>query len=65
MSVLEWKKEETVAVITMTTSENRHNPEFCRAMMKALDEIQADASIYSVVIMANDEKNWSQGIDLA
>jgi enoyl-CoA hydratase/carnithine racemase len=64
MSVLEWKKEETVAVITMTTSENRHNPEFCRDMMTALDEIQADTSIYSVVIMANDEKNWSQGIDL-
>lgn len=65
MSVLEWKKDETVAVITMTNGENRHNPAFCKAIMTALDEIQEDKSISAVVIMSNDEKNWSQGIDLA
>lgn len=64
MAILEWKKDETVAVITMTNGENRHNPAFCKAIQEALDEIEQDAAISSVVIASSDEKNWSQGIDL-
>jgi enoyl-CoA hydratase/carnithine racemase len=64
MSVLEWKKEGTVAVITMTNGENRHNPTFTEILLNALDEIEKDESLSSVVIASNDPKNWSQGIDL-
>ena len=65
MSVIEWKKVETVGVITMTNGENRHNPEFIRAILAAFDEIEGDPAILSsVVIASNDPKNWSQGIDL-
>jgi len=64
MSVIEWKKVETVGVITMTNGENRHNPEFIRAILAAFDEIEGDPAISSVVIASNDPKNWSQGIDL-
>ncbi|MCE5262891.1 MAG: enoyl-CoA hydratase/isomerase family protein [Deltaproteobacteria bacterium] len=65
MSIVEWKKVETVGVITMNNGENRHNPDFIRAILTAFDEIEADAGISSVVVTSSDPKNWSQGIDLA
>jgi enoyl-CoA hydratase/carnithine racemase len=64
MAVLEWKKEESVAVIALTNGENRHNPDFVAAFLGALDEIEKDPSIASVVILSSDSKSWSQGIDL-
>ena len=64
MSVIEWKKVETVGVITMNNGENRHNPEFIRAILTAFDEIEGDPMISSVIIASSDPKNWSQGIDL-
>ena len=64
MSILEWKKDGTVAVLTMTNGENRHNPTFTDSILNAFDEIEKDENISSVVIASNDPKNWSQGIDL-
>ena len=64
MSIIEWKKVETVGVITMNNGENRHNPEFIRAILTAFNEIEEDPMISSVVIASSDPKNWSQGIDL-
>jgi enoyl-CoA hydratase/carnithine racemase len=58
MAIIEWKKDGTVAVMTMNTSENRHNPDFTRAILGAFDEIS------SVVITSSDAKNWSLGIDV-
>ncbi|MDO9515867.1 MAG: enoyl-CoA hydratase/isomerase family protein [Syntrophales bacterium] len=64
MAIIEWKKDGTVAVMTMNTSENRHNPDFTRAILGAFDEIEADEGISSVVITSSDAKNWSLGIDV-
>ena len=64
MSILEWKKDGNVAVLTMTNGENRHNPTFTDSILNAFDEIEKDENISSVVIASNDPKNWSQGIDL-
>ncbi len=64
MPGIEWKKVETVGVITMNNGENRHNPDFIRAILAAFDEIERDAEISSVIIASSDPKNWSQGIDL-
>ena len=64
MSILEWKKDGIVAVLTMTNGENRHNPTFTDSILNAFDEIEKDENISSVVIASNDPKNWSQGIDL-
>jgi enoyl-CoA hydratase/carnithine racemase len=64
MSGIEWKKVETVGVITMNNGENRHNPDFVRAILTAFDEVEADPCISSVIIASSDPKNWSQGIDL-
>ncbi len=65
MSAIEWKKVETVGIITMNNGENRHNPDFIRAILAAFDEIEADLEISSVILASSDAKNWSQGIDLA
>jgi len=64
MAILEWKKDGTVAVLTMTNGENRFNPDFNAAMLQAFDEIEADPDLKAVVITSNDAKNWSLGIDL-
>lgn len=64
MSVITWEKAETVGIITMTNGENRHNPEFVRALLDAFDALEGDPEIASIIITSSDPKNWSQGIDL-
>jgi len=44
MAVLEWTKDENVAVITMTNGENRHNPTFTEAILKAFDKSKPTAT---------------------
>lgn len=64
MAIIEWKKGGTVAIMTMNNGENRHNPDFNRAILDAFDEIENDETVSSVVITSSDQKNWSQGIDV-
>ncbi|HRZ25887.1 MAG TPA: enoyl-CoA hydratase/isomerase family protein [Spirochaetota bacterium] len=64
MSILHWEKNETVATITLTNGENRQNLDYANSMLKAFDEILADKDIHAVIITSNDEKNFSQGVDL-
>jgi len=64
MSIIEWKKDESVAIMTMNNGENRHNPDFIKAILMAFDEIENDETISSVIITSSDKKNWSLGIDL-
>lgn len=65
MSVIEWAKDESVAIVVMNNGENRQNAAFIEAMNTALDGIEADTAITSVVITSSDPKNWSQGFDVA
>lgn len=64
MPIMTWIKDETVAIITMTNGENRQNLDFAKTLNAMLDEIIADKSISAVIITSNDEKNFSQGIDV-
>ncbi len=64
MSAIEWKKMESVGVITMNNGENRQNPDFVQAILTAFDEIERVSDISSVIISSGDRKNWSLGIDL-
>ena len=64
MAVVEWKKDESVAVVIMNNTENRHNPDFAAGMLGVFDEIEKDQEILSVVLTSSDPKSWSQGIDL-
>ena len=59
-----WIKDETVAIITMTNGENRQNLVFAKTLNSMLDEIIADKSVTALIITSNDEKNFSQGIDV-
>lgn len=64
MAIVEWKKDGTVAILTMNNGENRHNPDYTEAMLKAFDEMVADTDIKSMVITSSDPKNWCLGVDL-
>ncbi len=64
MAVIEWKKENCVAVITMCNGANKHNIEFAKQLNLCFDEILEDASLLSIVLTSSDEKNFSQGIDI-
>lgn len=65
MSIVSWKKDEAVAIISMNNGENRHNPAFARALLAALEEVEKDTSVYSIILTSSDEKSWSQGIDVS
>jgi len=64
MAVIEWRKENCVAVITMCNGANKQNLEFQKQLNQCFDEILEDKNIYSIVLTSSDEKNFSQGIDI-
>lgn len=63
-NVIELAYQGTVAVLTMNTEENRHNPEFLKVFNQHLDNIEADKTITAVVLASSSAKSWSLGIDL-
>ncbi|MCE5210315.1 MAG: enoyl-CoA hydratase/isomerase family protein [Deltaproteobacteria bacterium] len=64
MSIMNWTKDETVAIITLTNGENRQNLVFSKTLNAMLDEIIADKTITALIITSDDAKNFSQGIDV-
>jgi enoyl-CoA hydratase/carnithine racemase len=64
MAVVEWKRDDTVAVVKMVNGENRFNPVFIKEFLQVFDEIEEDKAVNAVVIVSTDVKSWSQGIDL-
>lgn len=61
--MVEWKKDGTVAIMTMTGTENRHNPEWAEAMLATYGEIIADSEVKAIVLTSSDPKNFSLGVD--
>jgi len=64
MTIIEWEKDESVAIIKLNNGENRQNLVFAQTLSRVLDEILDDPTIYAAVITSTDPKNWSQGIDI-
>ncbi len=64
MAVIEWRKENTVAIVEMCNGPNRMNQTFAESMNTCLDEVLADPEVQGVVLTSTDEKNFSQGIDV-
>lgn len=64
MALIEWKKDGTVAVVTMCNGANRQNLTFAQTMNGIFDEILSDESLFSLVLTSSDEKNFSQGVDI-
>jgi len=64
MAIISWRREGTVAVLSMDNGENRQNPAFVEAFLDAMNAIEADPETHAVVIASSDVKNWTQGLDL-
>ncbi len=64
MSVLEYKMDGHVAVLTMTEGENRFNKTFFDEMEKILDDIEKEPEAKVLVVTSAHEKIWCNGIDL-
>ncbi len=60
MAVIEWKRDDTVAVVKMVNGENRFNPVFNKEFLQVFDEIEKDKAVTSVVIVSSDAKSLSQ-----
>ncbi|OHD69628.1 MAG: enoyl-CoA hydratase [Spirochaetes bacterium RBG_16_49_21] len=64
MAIMTWTKDDAVAIITMCNGANKQNLDFSNTLNAVLDEIIADKSACAIIITSNDEKNFSQGIDV-
>lgn len=64
MAVVEWKKQNAVAIFSMCNAANRMNKIFAQDFNRCLDQIEADAQVKSMILTALDEKNFSQGVDV-
>jgi len=64
MAIIEWGKNESVAIINMCNGANKQNLVFVEQMNKCFDEIEADKEISSIFLTSTDGKNFCQGIDV-
>ncbi|MGX9356444.1 enoyl-CoA hydratase/isomerase family protein [Roseobacteraceae bacterium S113] len=64
MAIVDLRVEGSVAVLTLCNGENKQDLAFAEAMLAALDEAEADKAVRALVITSDDEKNWSQGVNL-
>lgn len=65
MERIEWRKDETVAILEMTNGENRQDITFANEFNTALQEILEDTEVQALVVTSTDAKNFSQGVDVA
>jgi len=64
MAIANWKKEGTVAVVTLSNGANFQNLNFSTRMNEIFDEVLADDGVYALVLTSDDVKNFSQGVDI-
>lgn len=65
MKFIQIAKQGPVGVLTMNChGQNRFDDEFCDDLMEALDAVEKDTAIKSLVITGGEEKYWSTGLNL-
>jgi len=64
MSGIEWKKDESVAIVIMNEGENKHNLDFASKLNATLDDVLSDQDVFSIVLTSGDPKIWSIGVDV-
>lgn len=64
MSLVEYKIEGQVAILTWNSGENRFNPDFLRAHIETVNEIEKNTDARVLVVRSDHEKIWCNGIDL-
>lgn len=63
MSIAEWKKDGTVAILTMNNGKNLHDPDWTEAMLAVYGEIEADQEIKALVLTSSDPKYFCLGVN--
>jgi len=56
--------DENTALVTMTSGENRFNPDFLNAFLGILDTVETETDARAIVVRSAHEKIFSNGIDL-
>ena len=64
MSKTQLTTQGSVAILTMTNGENRHNPEFAKEMQQQLAAVLSNEEYKALIITSDNDKNWSLGIDV-
>jgi enoyl-CoA hydratase/carnithine racemase len=64
MGLVDIELDAHVAIVALNDGENRFNPDFLNAYLKALDEVEQQTQATTVVVRGNHEKIFSNGIDL-
>ena len=64
MALVDYTLDESVAVVSLNSGENRFNPDFLNAFLQVLDEIEHHTTARTLVVHGTHEKIFSNGIDL-
>jgi enoyl-CoA hydratase/carnithine racemase len=64
MAKIDFQVDDTVAVVTLNSGENRFNPDFVTSYLDVLDEIENNTEAATLVVTSGHEKIFSNGIDL-
>ncbi len=64
MAVVQWRRQEGIAVVEMCNGANLMNLTFVEDMHNCLDQVLDTPEITAMVLTSADEKNFSQGVDL-
>ncbi len=64
MSLVEYDIEGKVGILTWNSGENRFNPEFLKAHLDTITEIEKNTDARVLVVRSAHEKIWCNGIDL-
>ena len=64
MSLIDYTLDESVAIITMNSGENRFNPDFIDAFLNILDTIENETEAKTIIVTSAHEKIFTNGLDL-
>lgn len=64
MAIVEWEKDESVAIVKLNNGGNPQNLSFADALNKTLEEVVDDKSITALVLTSTDLKIFSTGVDV-
>lgn len=64
MAVVDFQVDDHVALVSLNDGENRLNPPFLEAFLKAMDRIENETEATTMVVRSSHEKIFSNGIDL-
>jgi enoyl-CoA hydratase/carnithine racemase len=64
MTRIDYRLDDSVALVTLNDGENRFNPDFIQAFLDVLETVENETDAASLVVTASHEKIFSNGIDL-